>query len=537
LSCPGSIQTQVSTLRAAMDAGGMAGKPLWNTEGGWGRNTQIPNPDDQIAFITRWYILNAVTGVQRAYWYQWDNENWGTLWTSTGGATAAATAYAELHQWLTGSTLQPCQVAAAVWSCNLTDSSGKAAQMVWSTDGTRSYTPPAEFDQYTDLAGITSQVTGGTITIGAKPLVLRSSGTGGLPPVASIAVTPETGYAPLSITADSSASYAQAGTKLSRSIDFGDGTVVQDLVTASHQYDASGDYTVSVRVTDEGGRSSTASARVRVNAVADFSLAASSPVTVKTGKRTSVSLTVSSSGGYGGTVSLSAAGAPPGVATSFDSASVLAPGAATLRVEASSTAVPGTYTLTVVGSDGTLSRSAVVSLVIETAPGDLSMSATPKSRKIRTGQTGTYSISLAPVGGRFDSSVQLSCSGLPSNGVCTFSPASVIPGDVPATTNLTVSFVTGVASRRQPQWPFYATFALPFVGVVLIQRCRKTRQLLALAVLGALLVITQPGCGGGAGQADTTTGGQTGQSTTYSIVVIGTSGSIQRSTTVELTVE
>jgi hypothetical protein len=113
----------------------------------------------------------------------------------------------------------------------------------------------------------------------------------------------------------------------------------------------------------------------------------------------------------------------------------------------------------------------------------------------------------------------------------------VIPGDVPATTNLTVSFVTGVASRRQPQWPFYATFALPFVGVVLIQRCRKTRQLLALAVLGALLVITQPGCGGGAGQADTTTGGQTGQSTTYSIVVIGTSGSIQRSTTVELTVE
>jgi hypothetical protein len=88
--------------------------------------------------------------------------------------------------------------------------------------------------------------------------------------------------------------------------------------------------------------------------------------------------------------------------------------------------------------------------------------------------------------------------------VCTFSPASVIPGDVPATTNLTVSFVTGVASRRQPQWPFYAT---------------------------------QPGCGGGAGQADTTTGGQTGQSTTYSIVVIGTSGSIQRSTTVELTVE
>src|SRR5205823_6028194 len=87
------------------------------------------------------------------------------------------------------------------------------------------------------------------------------------PPVARLTVTPSSGPAPLSVTADASASSDPDGTIASYRFDFGDGTVVgpQSSPTATHTY-AAGTWTCRVVVTDNGGATGTASATVTATA-------------------------------------------------------------------------------------------------------------------------------------------------------------------------------------------------------------------------------------------------------------------------------
>ena len=85
------------------------------------------------------------------------------------------------------------------------------------------------------------------------------------PPVASIAVNPATGTAPVTVTASTAASTDSDGTIVSSSIDFGDGTVVSGP-TASHTYNNAGSYTVRGTVTDNGGLAATSSTTVTVSA-------------------------------------------------------------------------------------------------------------------------------------------------------------------------------------------------------------------------------------------------------------------------------
>ena len=89
------------------------------------------------------------------------------------------------------------------------------------------------------------------------------------PPSAEISATPSSGIAPLSITADASASTDNDLTPIaSYSFDFGDGSAAvgpQTGATASHIYTAAGTYSMMVTVTDTAGLSSIATATVTVS--------------------------------------------------------------------------------------------------------------------------------------------------------------------------------------------------------------------------------------------------------------------------------
>ena len=89
------------------------------------------------------------------------------------------------------------------------------------------------------------------------------STTSASPPTAQLTVTPQTGTAPLLVTADSSASTDPNGGIISRTIDFGDGTI-STLATASHSYDTAGTFTVTLTVSDNLNLTSTASKTVTV---------------------------------------------------------------------------------------------------------------------------------------------------------------------------------------------------------------------------------------------------------------------------------
>ena len=162
------IQCVVSTMKTY----GQSGKPIWTTEGGWGKSTDLSNADAQAAFVARTYLIQRSMGVQRFYWYAWNNLNWGTLW-STSGMRKSGQAYQQVSNWLIGSTItRPCAQSSGIWECGLTLASGKIAQPVWSASS-KSYNVPSFFTKYSDLTGATYSVPGShVITVGPKPYLL-----------------------------------------------------------------------------------------------------------------------------------------------------------------------------------------------------------------------------------------------------------------------------------------------------------------------------------------------------------------------------
>jgi hypothetical protein len=175
--------SMTSTVRTVMSKYGISGKLLWDTEGSWGDTVSgaTTNADLQAAFVARAYLLHWSMGISRFYWYAWDSPDWGTLWTSKGGPTEAATAYTQVYNWMVGSTMaKPCSYSGAsdyqaVYTCNLTQSGGHQTIAVWNTAGNSTYTAPSEFIHYRDLKGdMYSVPSDHEVPIGLKPILLEN---------------------------------------------------------------------------------------------------------------------------------------------------------------------------------------------------------------------------------------------------------------------------------------------------------------------------------------------------------------------------
>lgn len=85
-------------------------------------------------------------------------------------------------------------------------------------------------------------------------------------PIARITATPDVGEPPLLVSFDASTSSDEDGGDLSYAWDFGDGTTAIG-VAADHEFTAEGQYVVTLTVTDEGGRTGTATKTIRVESV------------------------------------------------------------------------------------------------------------------------------------------------------------------------------------------------------------------------------------------------------------------------------
>jgi hypothetical protein len=101
----------------------------------------------------------------------------------------------------------------------------------------------------------------------------------------------------------------------------------------------------------------------------DFALSAN-PSSVTTAQGASTSSTISStpSGGFASTISLSTTGVPTGASATFAPTSIGASGSSTLTLRAG-TASPGTYTVTVRGVSGSLTRATTVTFTVTTTGG------------------------------------------------------------------------------------------------------------------------------------------------------------------------
>ncbi len=150
----------------------------------------------------------------------------------------------------------------------------------------------------------------------------------------------------------------------------------------------------------------------------DFTLsAAPASRTVDPGGEATYSISVLPVHGFASPVGLSLSESesnlPSEVTVSFSSDTLSSPynSSSTLRVTTTASTTPGTYTITVDGMGGGMSKTDWVTLTVEKP--DFTLSAAPASRSVDPGGTATYSISVLPVHG-FASPVGLTVSGLPA---------------------------------------------------------------------------------------------------------------------------
>ena len=157
----------------------------------------------------------------------------------------------------------------------------------------------------------------------------------------------------------------------------------------------------------------------------NFSLSASpSSLSVQQGNSGSSTITVTDSGGFTGSVTLSASGLPSGVTASFGTNPTTSTSSVTFT--ASATAATGTATVTITGTSGSLTNTTTISLTITAAGAtpDFTVADSPASITVTRGTTGHTTVTIGAVNG-FTGTVNLSVSGQGSRVTPTFSPTSV----------------------------------------------------------------------------------------------------------------
>jgi hypothetical protein len=173
----------------------------------------------------------------------------------------------------------------------------------------------------------------------------------------------------------------------------------------------------------------------------DFAVsAAPASQTVSPGNPTSYSVSVTPTGGFNGSVSLSATGLPAGAVGTFSPNPTT--GTSTFSVTTAASTPVGSYPVTISGTSGTLAHNTTVTLIVSTP--DFSLSATPTSQTVTGGNSTTYTVSVTPAAG-FTGSVALSTSGLPAGAAASFSP-----NPTAATSTLTVTTTTATAAGSYP---------------------------------------------------------------------------------------
>jgi hypothetical protein len=191
-------------------------------------------------------------------------------------------------------------------------------------------------------------------------------------------------------------------------------------------------------------------------------------------------------------------------------------------------AKPGSQSLTLTGWSG---------------PPDFSLAAAPSVQSVAPGSDTTYNVTLA-AGGEFSGTVQLTCTGVPSQATCVVSKSSVAldessPVNVKVAVHTTAPSVAAISRRgqlksRESRFSLYWIFCLAPVAVLLMARKLRTVTTIGTGVLALALIScggggSSGGGGGGGGNPGTPPG-------TYSITLSGASGSTTHAITITLKV-
>ena len=337
--------------------------------------------------------------------------------------------------------------------------------------------------------------------------------------------------------------------------------------TLSLGSNTAGTYTVQVTGAS-GSLSHSATVTYNVGAAPDFMISTSpTSVRVNAGTAGTSTITVSSLNGFNGAVSLTASVSPStGLTCNLNPTSVTTPsgGSATSSLSCSGSA--GTYTVTVTGTSGNLSHTAIVTYTVQ----DFTIAASPTSVSIIAGgAAGTSTITATGLNG-FTGPVSLTSAvtgGTSGTTTCTLSPTSVTLGNSGTSTlscsasptasgsfTITVTGTSGSLSHNAivtynvgaaPDFtinanPSSVTTNLGVAGTSMITVGSQNGFNSAVALTATISPSSGLTCSLSPSNVTPTSGGSvtstlscTGATTgSYSVTVNGTSGSLSHSTTV-----
>ena len=173
---PENVVPVIRRVRNVMSGSDSGTKPLWNTEMGWLAPTRFDSEEDAAGFLARAYILAWAAGVQRFYWYAWDNRSLAivTYKEAEHKVAPAGNAYKVMQQWLVGARMESCfESADHSWTCELSRS-GKKSWIVWNPRGDLKFDVPAAWQvkSVTPLLEDRRSLDGSSIDIGPSPTLL-----------------------------------------------------------------------------------------------------------------------------------------------------------------------------------------------------------------------------------------------------------------------------------------------------------------------------------------------------------------------------
>lgn len=145
---PEAMIPLIRGVKKVMAANGVGHLPLWNTETGYWIENGDGTPDHPMVATKGWkklgldeesgnYLIRAFLialseGVQRFYWYSWDNKNGlGLIEPQSGNPKPIVKAWRAQTASLIGATQVKCTEAGTRWRCSFVQNSGTQAEVTW----------------------------------------------------------------------------------------------------------------------------------------------------------------------------------------------------------------------------------------------------------------------------------------------------------------------------------------------------------------------------------------------------------------------
>lgn len=144
---PEAMLPMIRQVRAVMTKHGIADKPLWNTETGWWIENSDGTPDQAMVAKGGWkklalapesgdYLLQALilaraAGVDRFYWYAWDNGSLGMIEATSKKPKPMVDTWQQTVSRLLNARQLQCTRNTEMWRCSFVRQDGANDQITW----------------------------------------------------------------------------------------------------------------------------------------------------------------------------------------------------------------------------------------------------------------------------------------------------------------------------------------------------------------------------------------------------------------------